>query len=146
MNPSTAAALDRILRQMSRPPKVRKSRFTTAPIVLGLGLALGYLLASRLVPMVWGSMLPGGLDQARSFRGWPRLVRELAVRCHRDFLGTVGVLTGIGVAGLFLSAFVRPLRPVVWLMAVAAILADAGIVYVTLRVAVEATARNSGMM
>lgn len=145
MNPSTAQALDRLLRQMSRPPRARKSRFSTAPLILALGLALGYQLTSRLVPMVWGSMLPGGLDQARFFRGWPGLVWASSVRCHRDFPGVAAVLAVIGGVGLLLSTVVRPLRPIVWLMAVATIAIDAGIVYVTLRTAIEATAQSAGM-
>lgn len=134
------------MRQMRRTPRVRKSKFSTAPIVLGLGLVLGYQLTARLVPMVWDSMLPGGLDQARFFRGWAGLVWAMAVYCHRDFPGTVAVLAAIGGVGFFVSTFMRPLRPIVWLMAVAAIGIDAGIVYVTLRTAIEATAQNAGMI
>ena len=146
MDRSTAHALDRVLRPMSRPPRVRKSRFSTAPIILALALALGYLLASRLVPMYWGSMLPNGLAQANTFRGWPGLVWSIAVHCHRDFAGTVGILGGIGLVGFLISTFARPLRPLVWLMAAAAVAADAGIVYVTIRTAAELTLRNVNMM
>jgi hypothetical protein len=39
MNPSTARALDRVLKQMSRPPRVRRSRFSLAAVALSLGLA-----------------------------------------------------------------------------------------------------------
>lgn len=146
MNPSTSRALDRVLRQMSRPPRVRRSRFSTAPILLGLALGLGYLLLARLVPMYWASMLPHGLPQATTFRGWPGLVWSLAVHCHRDFAGTATILGGTALVGLVLSTFARPLRPVVWLMAAAAVAADAGIVYVTIRTAAELTLRNAGMM
>ncbi len=146
MNPSTDRAFERVLKAMSRPSRPRRSRFSTAPFVLALGLLLGYQLTSRLVPMVWGSMLPGGLDQARTFRGWPGLVWALAVACHRDVFGVVATLAGIAVAGFWLSMFVRPLRPLVWLMVVGTIAIDAGIVYVTLRAAIEATAQNAGLM
>ena len=145
MNPSTARALDRLLRQMERPARSRKSRFSTAPIVLALGLVLGYQLLSRLVPMVWSTMLPGGLEQARTFRGWPGLVWRLAVACHADFAGVLVVLGGIAAAGVFLSTWVRPLRFLVWLAAVASILIDAGIVFVTMRTALDATARAAGL-
>lgn len=146
MNPSTARALDRVLRQMSRPPRARKTRFSTAPIVLALGLVVGYQLTARLVPKYWAAMLPGGLDQARFFRGWPGLLWASSVRCHLDFPGSAGLLAAIGASGFFLSTFVRPLRPVVWLMVAGTIAIDAGIVYVMIRTALEATARNAGIM
>lgn len=130
---------------MSRPPRARKSRFSMAPIMLGLGLALAYALVSRLVPMVWSSMLPGGLNQASTFRGWAGLVFAVALEAHRNFVGTVGFLCAIGAAGFLIATFARPLRPIVWLMAVAVIMIDAGIVYVTLRAAVEATAMQAGI-
>jgi len=113
--------------------------------VLALGLALGYQLVSRLVPMVWGSMLPGGLPQARMFRGWPGLVWAAAVQSHDNFAGSMLVLCIIGGAGFFISTFARPLRPIVWLMVVAVIAIDAGIVYVTLRTAIEATAMHAAI-
>ena len=144
MNTSTERALDRLMRQMSRPALPRKSRFSTAPIVLALALFAGYQITARLVPMVWASMLPGGLDQARFFRGWPGLVFALALACHRNFVTVVGVLSAIGAVGFFVSTFARPLRPLVWLMAAATIGANAGIVYVTLVTAVEATAQQAG--
>src|SRR4051794_28611003 len=112
MRPSTSRALDRVLRQMSRPPRVRPSRFSTAPIILGLALGLGYLLLSRLVPMYWSAMLPYGLPQANTFRGWPGLVWALAVHCHRDFAGTMTILGAIALAGFALSTFARVLRPI----------------------------------
>lgn len=145
MNPSTAKAVDRLMRQMSKPPRVRKGRFSMAPVILSLGLFLGYQLLTRLVPHVWGSMLPGGLEQARHFRGWAGLVWMSAVHCHRDFTQTVMILVAIGGVGWFLTMFARPFRPIVWLMAIAVIGINAGIVYVTLRAAIEATAQNAGI-
>jgi hypothetical protein len=143
VNPSTARALDRLLRQMDRPP--RRPRFSTAPLVMGLGLVLGYQLLVRLVPRVWSTTLPGGLAQARFLRGWPGLVWRLAWFCYYDFR-TVLVIGGLLVAGaIVVSGWLRPLRFLVWLAAVGVILADAGIVYVTLRTALEATAAASGI-
>ena len=145
MNPSAARAVDRLMRQMNKPPRARKSRFSIAPVILALGLVLGFQLLSRLVPHVWESMLPGGLDQARQFRGWAGLVWASAVHCHRDSTGAIAILATIGGVGFLLSTFVRPLRPIVWLMAIATIGVDAGIVYVTLRTAIEATAQQAGI-
>ncbi len=140
MNPSTSRALDRLMKQACRPPRARGSRFSTAPVVLALALFSGYQITARLVPMVWASMLPGGLDQARFFHGWRGLVFALALACHRDFVTATSVLVAIGAVGFFLSTFARPLRPLVWLMAATVIGINAGIVYVTLVTAVEATA------
>ncbi len=117
-----------------------------APIILGFGLLVGYPLTARLVPMVWGSMLPGGLEQASHFYAWPGLLWAMAVYTHDHFLGTVAILSGIGGVGFLMSTFMRPMRPLVWLMALTTIGIDAGIVYVTLRVAIEATAQHAGMM
>lgn len=145
MNPSTSRALDRLLQQMARPPRQRRKRVSTAPLVVALGLVLGYQLLVRLVPQVWGEMLPGGMDQARSFRGWPGLVGNLAWSCHQNFAAAL-VIGGLFVAGTILvSGWLRPLRFLVWLAAIGVILADAGIVYVTMRTALEATAAASGI-
>ncbi len=145
MNPSTERALDRLLQKMARPPRTRRSRFSTAPVVIALGLVLGYQLLVRLVPRVWGELLPGGMRQARFLRGWPGLVGNLAWSCHLHF-SAVLVIGGLFVAGAILvSGWLRPLRFLVWLAAIGVILADAGIVYVTLRAALETTADASGI-
>jgi hypothetical protein len=143
VNPSTARALDRLLKKMDRPP--RRRRFSTAPLVMGLGLVLGYQLLVRLVPRVWSTTLPGGLGQARFLRGWPGLVYRLALFCYRDFSAVLLVGGLLVAAAVVVSGWLRPLRFLVWLAAVAVILADAGIVYVTLRTALEATAAASGI-
>ena len=145
MNPSTARALDRVMRAMSRPPRRRRSGFSMAPIALALGLVIGYQLLARFVPMTWDAMLPGGLEQARFFRGWPGLVWGLSVRSHRDFATVAGTLAALGVAGFAVSVLARPLRPIVWLAALATVAADAGIVYVTLHTAYGVTMHAAGL-
>ena len=129
-----------------KPARPRRSRFSIAPVILASGLVVGHQLLTRLVPMVWGSMLPGGLMQARTFRGWAGLVWNVAVWMHGDFAGTAVVLGSIAGVGFLVAMFARPLRPLVWLAAVAVIGLDAGIVYVALRAAIEATAMNAGIM
>jgi hypothetical protein len=124
-------------RPTARPPRVRKSRFSIAPVILGLGLLLGHQLVWKLVPTYWGSVLPGGLERARHFRGWAGLLWVCAVVCHRDFVATISLLGVIAGSGLLLSTFCRPMRPIVWLMALAVIVIDGGIVYVMMRTAVE---------
>jgi hypothetical protein len=144
MNPSTARALDRLLRKMARPPRPRR-RFSTAPIVLALALALMHPLLTRLVPAVWGSMLPGGLEQARHLQGGPGLVWRMALALQNGGVRGVALLAGIAAAGLVLAFTARPLRWLVWPAAAGTILIDAAIVFITLRAALEATARSAGL-
>lgn len=145
MNESTKRALDRALKSMARPPRRKPSRFSMAPIVLGLALLLGFQLVHRLVPMVWSTMLPGGWQQANHLRGWPGLVWGLAVASHESFLTSCLWLGGLWVGAMVFSASARPLRPLLWLLAVGAIGADAGIVYVTLTTSIRATAQAAGI-
>ncbi len=145
MKSSTEKALDRAMKAMTRPARPKRSRFSTSPIVLAIGLVIGHQLTYRLVPTYWAAMLPGGLEQAGFFRGWAGLLWSMAVACHRDFAGVVAILAGIWFTGFFLSTFLRPLRPLVWLMVLAVIAIDGGIVYVMARTAIEATAQSAGI-
>jgi hypothetical protein len=138
-------ALERLLRKMARPPRARRAGFSRAPLILALGLVLGYHLLVRLVPMVWAATLPGGLDQARMLRGWPGLVFRLAVLCSNQL---PAVAWGIG--GMTLSAFLAarlgwPGRVLSWVAAVAMIVVDAAIVVVTVGTALTATAAGAGI-
>jgi hypothetical protein len=129
---------------MARPPRRRPARFSIAPIYLVLGLILGYQLLVRFVPMVWASMLPGGLDQASQFRGWPAVVWHFSRYCRLRFPAVVLILGGAAGLGFLLSAL-RPLRIFVWLAAIAVVAVDAGILIVTLRTAMTATMQDAGI-
>lgn len=147
MNDKTLKALDRALDKLEQDMDRRQRRrggFSTSPFMLALGLVLGYQLLVRLVPKVWSSFLPGGLEQAQQFRGWPGLVASLAIACDRNFT-TVCVVGGAIVIGAFLWVrWVRPLRFLVWLAAIGVILLDAGIIYVTLSTSMAATFQDAG--
>jgi hypothetical protein len=147
MNDKTLKALDRALDKLERASnrQQRRGRPSTAPIVLAIGLVLGYQLLVRLVPKVWASLLPGGLDQAAQFRGWPGLVARLSVTCQQNFTATIAVGAGIVIAAYLWGRWVRPLRFLVWLAALAVIVLDAGIIYVTLRSSMEATFEGAGI-
>lgn len=146
MRPDAERTLRRFLEQDERPPRRRRAgRISSAPIVLGLGLLLGYQLLVRLVPWVWSATLPGGLAQARGFRGGPGLVYHLAVACYQNVATATGLIIGAVLVAFLLGALARPLRWLVWLAAVAVILIDASILAVTLQAALWATARASGM-
>jgi hypothetical protein len=144
MKPSTQRAMDRLLRSMARPPRPRPRRLSLSAIYLALGLVLGYQLLVRFVPMVWGSLLPGGLTQANQLRGWPGVVWRLAIVAHVRFPAVATTLGIVGAAGFLLGA-IRPLRLLVWLAAVVVIAIDAGILILTLQTALAAGLQNAGI-
>lgn len=146
MNPDTLRSLDRALDKLDRQHRRPRRRFSTAPFVLGFGLIVADLLLTRLVPMVWESLLPGGLEQAATLRGWPALVWRSAVYCHVH-QGPVQVFIGLAFVLSVLLSFLggRPLRIVVWLSAAGIILINAGILVVTLQSSLRATAASAGL-
>src|SRR5690606_32018929 len=75
--------LKRVLEEVSRSPRRRRRGAGTAPLMLGLALFLGHQLLVQLVPRAWAALLPGGLAQARQFRGWPGLLYASAEACYR---------------------------------------------------------------
>lgn len=145
MNPSDARAIDRLVRQLERRSKRRAGGFSLAPVYLALGLLLGDRLLIWLVPMVWNATLPGGFDQALKLQGLGGLLAQVAwaLRARSRFIELV--LGGIAIAGFLVSHFVRPLRILVWLAAVAMVLVDAGIVFVTLKTALAVTTSDIGL-
>ncbi len=147
MKTSTEQALDRAIRSMERASNRKRRRVSTAPFVLGLGLTLGYLLLTKLVPRAWAALLPGGLLQAQRFpaRSWPGLVLRLALWCHQHFATTMIVIGVVVFVAILLSRLSTLSRWLVWLLSVAVIGLDAGIIYVTLRTALEATANATGL-
>lgn len=137
-------SLDRILDRMERRGRRPRARVTTAPVVLAAGLVLAYLLLTRLVPVLWESLLPHGLEQAAGLRGWPGLVWRAAVFCHWH---PRAVWTAIGatlVTGLLVGGLARPLRVLVWLAAVGVIVADAGILVIALQTSLKLTVDAAG--
>jgi len=136
MNPSTEKALNRALRAMERARRPRRG-FTLTPLVTALGCAVAYVLLTYLLPRVWAATLPGGLDSAMRLRGWPGLAWRLAVVAHRHF-GGFCVVSGILVLASTLLTRAGALgRLLAWLLAVATVLVNGGILYVTIRVPVD---------
>ncbi len=144
MNLSTDRALKRFLEKTARSPR-RRSGPTTAPLVLGLALLLGYQLLVRLLPMVWSATLPGGLAQARAFRGWPGLLYRLGETCYNNVLGVSWIIVGSVIVSFLLCRAAWPLRWFVWLIVVSAILLDAVVLVMILRTALMATALEAGV-
>jgi hypothetical protein len=144
LNPSTERALNRLLKKMERPTRRPRGRLSIAPLILGFGLAVMYLLLTRLVPAVWSQFLPGGLDQAQQFRGWPGLVWSAAKARYYNSTSTAIWMGGAVLGSMLLSVLLRPLGILVWLAAIVVIGLNAGIVYVTMRIAIEAMAQGAG--
>jgi hypothetical protein len=145
MKPSEIKALERALDRLSRPPRRRVRWFSKAAVYLGLGLALGYVLLVQMVPMMWGTLLPRGIDQANTLVGLPALVWRLSVVFRLRSGSALVILGGLTAAGFVASALLRPLRFVVWLAAVAVVALDAGILIVTIKTAFEATIQSAGV-
>jgi hypothetical protein len=143
MNPSTEKALARVLDRLSRPPKQRRG-ISRAPLMLGAGFLVGFQLLVRLLPRVWGELLPGGLAGASRLRGWPGLLYAAARFCYEEFPVASGTLVSITVASFLLCWWWWPFRWLSWLLAIAVLAADALILMIILRTALVATAGAAG--
>ncbi len=145
MNQDTRRSLDRVLDRLEKQSRGSRRRFSTAPIMLGLGLILGNMNLTALVPMLWDEFLPGGLDHAETFRGWPALVWKASILCQ-SVQGMVWLVIGsvvaTGLVGCWLS---RSLHYLVWLSAVIVIAANAGILAITLQTSLMATRAATGL-
>jgi hypothetical protein len=145
MKQEALRSLDRILARMERRARRPRWRFSTAPIVLALGLVTADVLLAWLVPMIWDSILPHGLDEARTLRGWPALVWRGAVFCHYRQPMVQGAVAVVSVTALLIGSRSRPLRWLVWLCAAGVILLNAGILVVTINTGLRATAAAAGV-
>jgi len=139
MNDSTRRALDRINRALDRQHQGsrRPAGFSTSPLVLAGALVLGYHLLVRVVPGLWAGILPDGLGSVAHLVGWPAIVWRAAWFCHTRFPAVVTGVVAIVAIGLIFGR-ARATRPLAWLMAVAAIAADAGILFVAIRAGMDA--------
>lgn len=145
MNESTARAIERLTRKLERAQKRPRSRAGSAPIVLGAGLAVGILLLGWLLPRLWATLLPGGLNQASRFQGAPGLLYQLAVACYRFAPALMLVACVVTVVSWVVARAAMPLRLLVWLLAVVVVAIDAGILVVGMRAAMTANAAASGL-
>ena len=138
MNDSTRRALDRMEKALGRSGPKRRRGFSTAPIVLALGLVLAYQLLVRLIPSLWEQILPGGFEQGGGLDGLGRArLSADGLFCHLRFqVVLVGVVVVVGL-GLVLGR--HPVtRPVAWLMAVAAIALNGAILLIALKTGMNA--------
>jgi hypothetical protein len=145
MNPEARKALDRIQRGLDRRERRARGRVSTAPLILALGLLLADVLLAYLVPMIWESLLPQGLEQADRLGGWPGLIWRGAVYCRLQQRAALLGIAVAAVAGALAGRLGRPLRFAVWLSAVGVILLDAAILIVTIRTSLRLTAAAAGL-
>lgn len=144
MNPQLKKTLDKLQRETGRR-RWSGSRFSTAPLVLTLGLIMADVMLTTLVPVMWETLLPGGLDQADTLLGLPGLVWRGAILCHRRQSAVRIAIAVVAVASLLACSRGRLLRAAVWLASVAVLLLNATILVVTLQAGLRATAASAGL-
>ena len=145
MNPRTKKSLEKILQATERRARRPGRRFSTAPLVLALGLVLADVMLVYLVPVLWESLLPRGLDQAERLVGWPGLIWRGAVFCHRNQAAVQVAIAVVAVVGFLACSRGKLLRSAVWLSSVAVIVLNAFILIVTLQTSLQATAADAGL-
>jgi hypothetical protein len=144
MNRSTEKALERALRAMERSNGRRRRGFTLTPLITAIGCVFGYALLTYLLPRVWAAALPGGLRSAELLRGWPGLVWRVAVLAHAHRSGVWILLGTLVFISTLLTRAGGPGRLLAWMMAVATVAVDGGILYVTIRVPVDVVISDGG--
>jgi hypothetical protein len=145
VDPNSLRSLERALDRIDRASRRSGRRFPVSALTLGIGLGLGFLLLTRFVPMLWGSLLPHGLDQAAALRGWPGVVWRAAVLAHVNQRAALAAIAGVSALGLVVGYHVRPVRWALWLAAVAVMVLDAAILALTLATAWAAAAGEAGL-
>lgn len=118
--------LDRLERRAQRPAR----RFSGAPVALGLGLALGYVLLVQLVPRVWPSVMTEAFNL--HWGGWPAWIWRLSMWCQTHPRQALGGIAGLSALLFGLGYYRRSVRLASWLAALAVVAADAAVVALTL--------------
>ena len=144
MNPQLKKTLEKLQRETGRR-RPSGSRFSTAPFVLTLGLIMADVMLTTLVPVLWETLLPGGLDQADTLRGLPGLDWRGAILCHRRQSAVRIAIAVVAVVSLLATSRGRLPRAAVWLASVAVLLLNATILVVTLQASLRATAASAGL-
>src|SRR5262245_38179502 len=102
--------------------KPTAGRYTLAPIYLAAGLAVCYLVLTRMVP----AMQAAATDRPNELatHGWPAVTMELSSWVCRHRVTTLTAFAILSLAGFALPLLVRPARYLVWLAALAVFLFD----------------------
>jgi hypothetical protein len=140
MNHKDLASLNRVLSQLDRRSKRSQRRFTTAPLVLALGLVLADCLLLGLVLPVWPSVMSSATTDGLG--GIHRVVWHLAEYCQ-DYQKKVqvGILV-VSVLTLVLSYRMKSIRLLAWLAAVGVVASDAVILLTTFLACIQAAATS----
>jgi hypothetical protein len=103
--------------------KPKRSRFTLGPIYLAAGLAVCFLVLTRMVPTMH-ALTDDAPGRARPVEGWAgaSLAASDWVRAHST--ATIVIFAAIAVGGFAMPLVVRPSRFLVWLAALAVFLLD----------------------
>ncbi len=137
----TPIDLDALLREPRRRPR-KGFRFSFAPVVLGLAMAMAVLLLAQLLPRVWETVLPGGLDQASRLQGLPGLLFRAGYWAFRNQMRLLQAIA-IGSLTLALTCRMIPgLRWLIWIVAALFVAINFGILAVTLQVATQVVMRG----
>ena len=103
------------------------------------------VLLTWLVPAIWESLLPHGLEDVGRFDGWPGLLWR-GVLISRSRQGIVqGTIVVVCVLSFLLGYRSRIIRMLLWVSALAVILLNAGILYVTLHASLRMSAASVGL-
>jgi hypothetical protein len=140
MKPKDLASLNRLLSQLDRRSRRSQRRFTTAPIVLALGLILADCLLLGLVLPVWPSVMSSASTDGLG--GIHRLVWHLAEYCQDDQKKVqVGILV-VSVLTLVMSYRMKSIRLLAWLAAVGVVAVDAVILLTTFLACIQSAASS----
>jgi hypothetical protein len=112
---------------VTQPKQPRRRRFTLASLYLALGIGVGYLVLTRMVPAMH-AIAEGGLGaQRREASGWEAFAGRLSLWVVSHPAASKLLAVGIALAGFLLPIWVRSTRYLVWLLALAVFLLDVGL-------------------
>ena len=145
MNPRTLKSIERMLYRMERQQKRGRGKISTAPVVLALALIMADVMLTRLVPMIWSALLPHGIEQVATFRGWPALVWRAGLFCHMHQMGILVAIGATFALSCLLGYRSRVIRMIVWCGAASAIALNAAILVITIQTSLRASASAAGI-
>ena len=147
MNKAEHARLRKTLEDLDRKSRDKGSgwRFSTSPIVFGVGLGMADYLLLAFVPKAWSTLLPDGVDQAVALQGQAANVQQLSILVTR-FQGPSPVAIVVAtVVMLIIGLASKPTRFLSWLCALGVIILNVWIVATVLQTSWTANAQAAGL-
>ena len=148
MNKAEQQRLRKVLEQLERKSgrKGKAGKFSTSPIVFGVGLGLADFLLLDFVPKAWATLLPGGLEQAATIQGQAESVLRLAILAN-EFRALIPMaIIGLSVTLLILCWVSKLARMASWLAAFGVIMLNIWIVVTVLRTSWSVNAEAAGII